>query len=101
MLTLTAAGCTARRQHLIEHTPADYLVITNPRHIQYLTGMYISPLALSSYGPNYLTIDHTGKSTLIAHNFLSADAESAHADETIVWTWYDAQSNAGVPIHRS
>ncbi|MEL6152177.1 MAG: Xaa-Pro peptidase family protein [Chloroflexota bacterium] len=101
MLTLTAEGCAARRQHLMENTPADCLIITNPRHIQYLTGVYISQLGLTGYGSNYLAIDHTGKSTLIVHNFLGSNAEHAHVDEVVVWTWYDAQSNAGVPIHRS
>jgi Xaa-Pro aminopeptidase len=90
MLQLTAEGCAARRERLIKSVEADFLMITNPRHIQYLSGLYITSLALSAWGLNFLTIDsRSGKTRLYVHNFLDADAQSSHVDELEVWTWYD------------
>lgn len=101
MLRLSAEGCKARRERLIARTQADLLVITNPRHIQYLTGLFITPLALSGWGQNYLLIDtSTGHSTLIVQNMLGGDAKSAHVDDLEIWTWYNAATHAGVPIFR-
>lgn len=99
MQRLTAQGCKARREQLIARTRAQLLIISHPRHIQYLTGVYISPLALSAHGNNFLVIDAlSGRSTLLLHNFLSGEAPAAHVDEVFTWTWYDAATDAGVPV---
>jgi len=42
MLKLTQEGCRLRREQLIAAAGADLLVINNPRHIFYLTGMSTS-----------------------------------------------------------
>jgi Xaa-Pro aminopeptidase len=97
MLTLTASGCAARREQLIKTIEGDLLIITNPQHILYLTGVYISQMALSAFGPNHLLIDtQTGKSTLLLHNFISGARDQAHVDAVEVWRWYDAETDAGV-----
>src|SRR5215510_13210431 len=90
MLQLTAEGCATRRERLAKSVEADFLIITNPRHIQYLSGLFITQLALSAWGLNFLTIDtRSGKTSLHVHNFLNDDAQSAHVDELEVWSWYD------------
>jgi len=97
MLKLTQEGCLARRRKLIEQANADLLVITNPRHILYLSGLYVTPLALSGWGNNFLLIDcATGQTRLIVHNFIAADAKAAHVDHLETWEWYDAAVNPGV-----
>jgi Xaa-Pro aminopeptidase len=97
MRTLAAEGCAARRQALIAAADVDILIITNPQHIQYLCGLYITPTALSAYGVNFLLIDaKTGRSTLLAHNFLANAARAAFVDEVQLWTWYDASTRAGI-----
>ncbi|MCC7451014.1 MAG: aminopeptidase P family protein [Anaerolineae bacterium] len=97
MLKLTQEGCLARRHHLIEQAGVDLLIITNPRHILYLSGLYVTPLALSGWGNNFLLIDTaTGETRLIAHNFIEADAKAAHVDHRETWYWYDAATNPGV-----
>ena len=99
MQMLTAEGCKARREKLINSVEADLIVINNPRHIQYLSGLYITPLALKGWGSNFLLIDTaSGKSRLLVHNHIAGDARNAHVDDVEEWTWYDAAKNAGVEI---
>jgi Xaa-Pro aminopeptidase len=98
-MTFTEKTCQARRERLIEQINADLLIINNPRHIFYLTGLYVTPLALSGWGLNSLLINASnGQSKLIVHNFIESDAKSAHVDELDVWKWYDAATDAGVAI---
>ncbi len=97
MLKLTQEGCLARRRHLIEQAGVDLLIITNPRHILYLSGLYVTPLALSGWGNNFLLIDAaTGQTRLIIHNFIEGDAKTAHVDAIETWRWYDAATDPGV-----
>jgi Xaa-Pro aminopeptidase len=99
-MDLTSEGCRNRRARLLQTVEADLIVINNPRHIQYLSGLYISPLGLSGWGPNFLLLDKTGKSTLLVHNFIEAEAGSAYVDEVIVWRWYDSATQPGLPVFR-
>jgi len=97
---LAREGCLARRARLVESVDANLIIVTNPRHIQYFTGLYISPLALSAWGNNFLIIDpyQDNKATLLVHNFIAAEAQKAQVDEVIIWTWYDVAQNPGVPV---
>lgn len=98
---LTAAGCAARRQRLVEAADADLLIISNPRHIQYFCGLYITPLALSGWGQNFLLIDtRRNQTTLLVHNFIAGDAQKAHVDQVQVWRWYDAATASATNLHR-
>lgn len=95
-MRLTAEGCAARRQELVRAAACDLLLITNPRHILYLCGVYVTQLALSGWGLNCLMIDaRSGKTTLVAHNFIDAAARTAYADDVQIWTWYDAARRSG------
>src|SRR6266849_3610133 len=97
MLTLTAEGCAGRREELIKAARADLLIVANPCHIQYLSGMFNTSLALSNWGPNYLIIDgSTGESKLIVHNLMANAAKTAHADQVEVWRSYDQATTPGV-----
>ncbi|MDX1436760.1 MAG: Xaa-Pro peptidase family protein, partial [Anaerolineales bacterium] len=99
-MKLTAEGCRARRLRLLEAVEADLIVINNTRHIQYLSGLYISPLGLSGWGPNFLLLESTGRTTLLAQNFLGGEAAGAYVDDLVVWRWYDAAANPGLPLYR-
>ena len=100
-MPLTAAGCAARRRQLCQAVDVDLFIISNPRHIHYLSGLYVAPLALSAWGHNFLLIDgQTGHSKLLVHNFIAPDAQAAPVDEVTVWTWYDAATRSGIPIFR-
>jgi Xaa-Pro aminopeptidase len=101
MLRLTAEGCKNRREQLVKATGADFLIINNPRHIQYLAGVFVTQLSLSGWGTNILTIDAaTGESRLLAHNFIAGAAEQAFVDKVEIWRWYDASHNPGTDPHR-
>ncbi|MCC7448324.1 MAG: aminopeptidase P family protein [Anaerolineae bacterium] len=97
-MELTAAGCSARRRHLIDAAKTDYVIITNPRHIFYFTGVHVTPLTFGGWGVYFLVIDaSSGKSHLIVDNFLGG-AKRAHVDQVDVWTWYDTAQNSGVAV---
>jgi Xaa-Pro aminopeptidase len=102
MLSLSAAGCAARRQRLIAAADVDLIVITNPQHLMYFSGLFTSALSLSAYGPVYLLIESaSGRSTLIAHNFIAGAARAAHVDQVEEWRWYDAATDSGVDPYRA
>ena len=97
-MQLTREGCAARRARLIEQTDVELLVLANPRHVFYYSGLRSSELSLAGWGPVYLLIERDGSSTLIAHNFASGAAEGAAVDRREVWSWYDVSTTSGVPV---
>lgn len=101
MSRLTAQGCAARRAALLEQVQADLLLISNPRHILYLSGLFVSPLTLGGWGPAFLLIDSNGETELLVHDFLAPAAEAAHAGTVTVYDWYDAATAPGVNLWRS
>lgn len=99
---LTKKGCQTRRKHLRSQVDADLLVISNPRHIYYFSGLFISPLALSGWGPAFLLVETgTDKTRLIAHEFQASAARNAFVDDIRVYHWYDANTDPGVNLWRS
>lgn len=99
MRTLTAEGCRSRRERFIEQVDADLIIISNPRHVQYLTGFYATPLTLVHHAPIFLLIETTtGKTTLLIQNVLSGFVEAAHVDNLEPYVWYSMTTNAGMPV---
>jgi len=99
MRTLTADGCQSRRERLIEQVEADVIIISNPRHIQYLTGFFVTPLVLAHHAPIFLLMDTaTGNTTLLVQNMLMSFIEAAHVTQVEPYPWYTASQAAGVPI---
>jgi Xaa-Pro aminopeptidase len=87
---LTNEGCAARRQELLAHFPDHgLLLVSEPRHVFYLSGFLPQPTALASWGPNFLLIGRDGASRLLVDNWNAETAEAAFVDEVDVWTWYD------------
>ena len=102
MRTLTAEGCQSRRERLIERVNADLIIISNPRHVQYLTGFYATPLVLAHHAPIFLLIETaTGKTTLLIQNMLGGFVEAAHVDQLQPYVWYSASTDAGLPIFQT
>ncbi len=96
MLQLTPEGCRARRESLIAAAEVDLIVINNPRHIFYLTGMFSTQLLLSAWGPLTLLIDaRSGRTTLVAHDAIAGQAATAYVDERRIWGWYNSGKAAG------
>lgn len=99
MLQLTAEGCQSRRERLIEQVDADLIIISNPRHVQYLSGFFVTSLALAHHAPVFLLIEpNSGKSTLLMQNMLGGFVDGIHVDTIEPYVWYNAKADAGVPI---
>jgi Xaa-Pro aminopeptidase len=87
---LTNDGCAARRRELLGRFPDhDLLLVSQPRHVFYLSGYLTRPTELAGWGPNFLLIDREGGSRLLADNWSEGAAGAAHVDEAEIWTWYD------------
>ena len=87
---LTNEGCAARRRKLLARFPDhDLLLVSQPRHVFYLSGFLPRPTALASWSPNVLLFDQEGFSRLLVDNWNAETAEAAFVDEAEVWTWYD------------
>lgn len=97
MMLLTADGCRARREALLESTDADLYVISNPRHVLYYSGYWSTPLQIGTWGTPHLLIDRAGKTTLLSHAF-APHLERAHVDQVETWQWYDAKTDAPPPL---
>ena len=98
MLRLTASGCQSRRERLIEQVEAELIIISNPRHVQYLTGFFVTPLVLAHHAPIFLLIETaSGKTTLLMQNMLGRFAEGTYVDTIEAYAWYNGK-DAGVPI---
>ena len=92
---LTAAGCQTRRQRLwqavlAENSQAEWLLIADPRHVQYLCGFWVNPFSFSSGERGLLLLELDGKSTLLADNFTVRSAVATpFVDEVVAEKWYD------------
>lgn len=91
MLTLTAEGCAVRRQRLCAVVEADLHILTNPHHIYYFSGVWLSPLSLGSNGAHALLIDRTSTCTLLTHNMMANQARAGFADEVAVYPSYSPE----------
>jgi len=98
MFKLSAAGCQSRRERLIEKVDTDLIIISNPRHVQYLAGVFVTPLVLAHHAPIFLLIEtSSGKTTLLMQNMLGRFVEGAYVDAVVPYVWYNGK-DAGVSI---
>ncbi len=95
---LTAEGCSRRRQRLWRELPATvpWVLIADPRHVNYFSGFLVDPLSLAAEARSYLWIDRSGETVLVCDNHARhSAADPAHVDREIVVPWYDHQHSAG------
>lgn len=89
---LTLAGCQARRRRLWEMAPdtVEWLLIADPRHVQYLAGFLVQPLSFSGGERCLLLLERDGPATLLGDNFaIRAASSPPHVDAEVVTAWYD------------
>jgi Xaa-Pro aminopeptidase len=91
---LTEEGCLARRERLWASVPeiADWVLVADPRHVQYLANFQVQPLSFSGGERGLLLLERSGRATLLADNFTYRSA--AHEpliDRKIITPWYDHQ----------
>ena len=90
---LTADGCRARRQRLLDRLrPAGPLVFGDPLHLRYLANFYVDPFSLGADFGGLLAAP-AGRSTKLFHDHrLPKSVETAFADEKVPVKWYDGVS---------
>lgn len=89
---LTLEGCLARRQRLWDMVPDafDWLLIADPRHVQYLSNFWVQPLSFSGGERGFLLLERDGAATLMADNFAYRSAvHEPFVNRTAITTWYD------------
>lgn len=88
---LTENGCRDRRGLLWERIPEEieWLLIGDPRHVQYLSGFRINPISFSAGQQGLLLLLRGGKTLLLADNFSKRSATAPiFVDDEIVIPWY-------------
>ena len=88
---LSKVGCMNRRQHLWEALPKEtqWVLITDPRHVNYLCGFWVNPLSNSAGDRGFLFLDRDGESVLICDAFaLSSAIGEPYVDRKVVEPWY-------------
>lgn len=92
---LTHEGCLARRQRLWDsvaqfYPDAEWLLVADQRHVQYLANFMVQPLSFSGGERGLLLLERGGKATLMGDNFaIRAAAHQPFIDQEIVEKWYD------------
>lgn len=92
MPSLTESGCRTRQQRLWDAVPGEigWLLIADPRHVQYLVNFWVNPLSFSLMERGFLVLHRTGRSTLVADNFgLRSRAADHFAEAEAIAGWYD------------
>ncbi len=92
MTGLTEAGCRARRERLWDAVPdgVEWLLIADPRHVQYLANFWVQPLSFSGGERGLLLLEREGRATLMADNFTVRSAvHEPYVDRNIITPWYD------------
>jgi len=95
---LSERGCRDRRERLWEALPqqVEWVLIADPRHVNYLSGFWVNPLSHSCGERGLLFLERDGEAVLLCDNFaLGAALGEPHVDRTIAEPWYDQQH--GVP----
>ncbi len=97
---LTKDGCLSRRRRLWESVDPqiEWLLIADPRHVNYLVNFWIHPLSFSAGERGLLLLERDNGATLLCDNFaIGSTSAEPHVDRQVVETWYDHQHS---PVNR-
>ncbi len=89
---LTKEGCLSRRRRLWEAVPAslEWLLIADPRHVNYLCNFWVQPLSFSGGERGLLLLERDGGATLFADNFTQKSSAAPYfVDHESIEKWYD------------
>ena len=89
---LTAEGCRRRIARLWDVLPeqVEWLLISDPKHVNYLSAFTVNPLSSSHGERAFLYIERDGESVLFCDNMtLSSSAADYFVDDVIAEQWYD------------
>ena len=89
---ITAAGCQARRQRLLDAQLADGpLVLADPLSSRYFANFHADPFSLGADYLGVLVIHPDGKSVLTHDSRASKSVKESFADEVNAVVWYDGK----------
>ena len=91
---LTQNGCQVRRERLWKRLDKkiDWVLVADPRHVQYLANFWVQPLSFSFGERALLLLKRSGESILLADNFTRRSAATEpHVDREVIEPWYDHQ----------
>jgi Xaa-Pro aminopeptidase len=94
---LTKDGCLSRRRRLWEMVDPQiqWLLIADPRHLNYLANFWIHPLSFSAGERGLLLLERDNGATLFCDNLaIGSSSSEPHADRQVVENWYDHQHSA-------
>lgn len=89
---LTKEGCQRRQQRLWEAVPEniEWLLVADPRHVNYLCGFLVQPISFSHGERALLLLERDKGTTLLGDNFsLKSAASEPFVDNQIAEAWYD------------
>ncbi len=89
---LSQAGCLARQERLWEAVPThlQWILISDPRHVLYLSNFLVQPRSFSRGERALLLLDRDNGVTLIGDNFtLRSAAAEFFVDHEAIEQWYD------------
>ncbi len=88
---LSEIGCRARRERLWKLLPPNvqWLLVSDPRHVNYLSGFWVNPLSLSFGERGILYMERSGETILACDNFAyKSIVGEPFVDNTLIETWY-------------
>ncbi|MCA9079290.1 MAG: aminopeptidase P family protein [Planctomycetaceae bacterium] len=91
-MQLTEQGCQSRRRRMWERLPEEieWVLIADPRHVQYLANFWVQPLSFSGGERGLLLLERSGAATLMGDNFaIRSAAHKPFVDEEVLTPWYD------------
>ena len=89
---LTKQGCQHRRERLWQQVPnnVEWLLIADPRHVQYLANFWVQPLSFSGGERGLLLLERDNGATLLGDNFaIRSAAREPCIDREVLEGWYD------------
>ena len=89
---LTESGCRSRQERLWNALPegVEWVLIADPRHVQYLCNFWVNPISFSLGERGLLLLERENGSTLLADNFsLRSAASTPFVDREVDQKWYD------------
>lgn len=92
---LSETGCRDRRNRLWASLPQeiDWVVVADPRHVNYLSGFSINPISASWGEHAFLFLKRGGETVLICDSAANGAAiGKPHVDQMIIEAWYGATS---------
>jgi len=93
---LTKQGCRRRQERLFERLPdeVDWVVIADPRHVNYFSAFFVNPVSFSTCERALLILERAGRTTLVADNFTRrAACVEPFVDRDITGDWYDHRTS--------